>query len=57
MLGALNWTVEWIDPAKAGKPGNYGPAELTGVLQRLLLDELLFAPGPDAPGPVAPGAK
>jgi len=42
MLGALNWTVEWFDPAKSSKDGHYDLTELTGMLQMLLLDGLLF---------------
>ena len=42
MLGALNWTVEWFDPAKSGKDGHYDLADLTGMLQILLLDGLLY---------------
>ncbi|PCH70557.1 MAG: TetR family transcriptional regulator [Rhodobacteraceae bacterium] len=41
MLGALNWTVEWFDPAKSTNPDHYDLAELTGMLQKLLLDGLL----------------
>tara|TARA_E500000318_G_scaffold86349_1_gene82781 strand:- start:31875 stop:33176 length:1302 start_codon:yes stop_codon:yes gene_type:complete len=40
MLGALNWTVEWFDPKKAGKKGNISLAELVEVLQKLLLGGL-----------------
>jgi len=42
MLGALNWTVEWFDPQKSSKKDHYDLAELTGMLQILLLDGLLF---------------
>jgi len=42
LLGALNWTVEWFDPQKSTKEGHYDLAELTGMLQILLLDGLLF---------------
>lgn len=42
MLGALNWTVEWFDPNKSAKEGNYDLAELTRMLQMLLLDGVLF---------------
>ena len=42
MLGALNWTVEWFDPAKSDKEGHYDLAELTSMLQLVLLDGLLF---------------
>jgi AcrR family transcriptional regulator len=37
MLGALNWTVEWFDPAKAGHEGNISLSELVEILQKLLL--------------------
>jgi len=37
MLGALNWTVEWFDPAKAGREGNISLSELVEILQKLLL--------------------
>jgi TetR/AcrR family transcriptional regulator, cholesterol catabolism regulator len=36
MLGALNWTVEWFDPAKSGQEGNISLSELVEVLQKLL---------------------
>jgi len=36
-LGALNWTVEWFDPAKAGHEGNISLSELVEILQKLLL--------------------
>ncbi len=40
MLGALNWTVEWFDLEKAGRKGNISLAELTEILQKLLLGGL-----------------
>ncbi len=41
MLGALNWTVEWFDPAKGDQEDYYTLPELTGMLQKLLLGGLL----------------
>ena len=40
MLGALNWTVEWFDPKKAGQEGNISLPELVEILQKLLLGGL-----------------
>jgi len=40
MLGALNWTVEWFDPAKAGQEGNITLAELVEILQKSLFGGL-----------------
>lgn len=40
MLGALNWTVEWFDPAKAGQEGNISLAKLVEILQKSLLGGL-----------------
>jgi len=40
MLGALNWTVEWFDPAKAGQEGYISLSELVEILQKLLLSGL-----------------
>jgi AcrR family transcriptional regulator len=40
MLGALNWTVEWFDPAKAGQEGNISLSGLVEILQKLLLSGL-----------------
>lgn len=47
MLGALNWTVEWFDPARAGRPGYLGLPDLSAMLETLLLDGLR---GPRAAG-------
>ena len=38
MLGALNWTVEWFDPNKAGVDGNLSLPEFSGMLIKLLLE-------------------
>jgi len=38
MLGALNWTVEWFDPNKAGKPGYLSLPEFSDMLIKLLLE-------------------
>lgn len=38
MLGALNWTVEWFDPAKADRKGHYSLQEFSLMLISLLLD-------------------
>lgn len=38
MLGALNWTVEWFDPDKAGKQGYLSLPEFSDMLIRLLLE-------------------
>lgn len=37
MLGALNWTVEWFDPSKAGEEENISLAELVAILQKMIL--------------------
>ncbi|MBV1895381.1 MAG: TetR/AcrR family transcriptional regulator [Rhodobacteraceae bacterium] len=42
MLGALNWTVEWFDLDKSTKDNHYDLRDLTSMLQKLLLDGLLF---------------
>ena len=41
MLGSLNWTVEWFDPAKGDRAGHYTLAEMVRMLQTLLLDGIL----------------
>ncbi|MCW8843184.1 MAG: TetR/AcrR family transcriptional regulator [Rhodobacteraceae bacterium] len=38
MLGALNWTVEWFDPNRAGMEGNLSLPEFTEMLIKLLLE-------------------
>jgi len=38
MLGALNWTVEWFDPDKAGKQGYLSLPEFSDMLVRLLFE-------------------
>ena len=38
MLGALNWTVEWFDPNKAGVEGYLSLPEFSGMLIKLLLE-------------------
>jgi AcrR family transcriptional regulator len=38
MLGALNWTVEWFDPNKAGKQGYLSLADFSDMLIKLLLE-------------------
>ena len=38
MLGALNWTVEWFDPNRAGKEGYLSLPEFSGMLIKLLLE-------------------
>ena len=52
MLGALNWTIEWFDPGRAGRDGACGLPELTVMLQRVLLDGIGDAGG-QAGGSVA----
>ena len=38
ILGALNWTVEWFDPGKAGERGHYTLSAFTDLLIKMLLD-------------------
>lgn len=38
MLGALNWTVEWFDPSRAGIDGNLSLPEFSEMLVKLLLE-------------------
>ncbi len=38
MLGALNWTVEWFDPNRAGIEGNLSLPEFSEMLIKLLLE-------------------
>ena len=38
MLGALNWTVEWFDPNKAGMEGYLSLPEFSQMLIALLLE-------------------
>lgn len=38
MLGALNWTVEWFDPNRAGMEGNLSLPEFSEMLIKLLLE-------------------
>ena len=38
MLGALNWTVEWFDPNRAGMEGYLSLAEFSDMLIKLLLE-------------------
>ena len=38
MLGALNWTVEWFDPDKAGTAGYLSLSEFSEMLIKLLLE-------------------
>jgi TetR/AcrR family transcriptional regulator, cholesterol catabolism regulator len=38
MLGAMNWTVEWFDPARGDEEGFYTLEGVTSMLQSLLLD-------------------
>jgi hypothetical protein len=38
MLGALNWTVEWFDPNKAGVQGYLSLPEFSSMLINLLLE-------------------
>lgn len=38
MLGALNWTVEWFDPNRAGIDGNLSLPEFSEMLVKLLLE-------------------
>lgn len=38
MLGALNWTVEWFDPNKAGEEGCLSLPEFSDMLVKLLLE-------------------
>lgn len=38
MLGALNWTVEWFDPNKAGEEGYLSLPEFSCMLIKLLLE-------------------
>ncbi|WP_026758455.1 TetR/AcrR family transcriptional regulator [Sediminimonas qiaohouensis] len=38
MLGALNWTVEWFDPNKAGDEGYLSLPEFSGMLVKLLFE-------------------
>jgi len=38
MLGALNWTVEWFDPNRAGVEGNLSLPEFSEMLIKLLLE-------------------
>ena len=38
MLGALNWTVEWFDPNKAGVEGYLPLPEFSCMLIKLLLE-------------------
>ncbi|MGX0978800.1 AcrR family transcriptional regulator [Roseovarius sp. MBR-51] len=38
MLGALNWTVEWFDPNRAGEDGYLSLPEFSGMLIKLLLE-------------------
>lgn len=38
LLGALNWTIEWFDPAKGRQRGHYTLIAFTELLIRMLLD-------------------
>tara|TARA_R110002124_G_scaffold76694_4_gene205379 strand:+ start:272 stop:1642 length:1371 start_codon:yes stop_codon:yes gene_type:complete len=38
MLGALNWTVEWFDPNRAGMEGNLSLPEFSEMIIKLLLE-------------------
>jgi TetR/AcrR family transcriptional regulator, cholesterol catabolism regulator len=54
MLGALNWTVEWFDPARGGEEGFYTLEGVTSMLQSLLLDGITR---PDAPESLQSGTQ
>lgn len=41
MLGALNWTVEWFDPAEGERAGFYTLQKMIVMLQTLLLDGIV----------------
>ncbi len=51
LLGALNWTVEWFDPAKASGPGHYTLAGFSDMLVTLLLDGICAHSGMAQAGP------
>lgn len=38
LLGSLNWTIEWFDPAKGSQPGHYTLIAFTQLLIKMLLD-------------------
>ena len=46
MLGALNWTVEWFDPRKAGLEGYHTLSEFSDMLVRLLFNGISEAEQP-----------
>jgi hypothetical protein len=46
MLGALNWTVEWFDPRKAGLEGYHTRSEFSDMLVRLLFNGISEAEQP-----------
>lgn len=43
MLGALNWTIEWFDPGKAGRPGHHTLSAFAHQITTLLLDGISIA--------------
>jgi len=52
MLGALNWTVEWFDPNRAGMEGNLSLPEFSEMLIKLLLEGICDRESATAARPV-----
>lgn len=48
LLGALNWTVEWFDPAKGDQDGFYTLQEMIALQQTLLLNGIARSDTADA---------